>query len=137
MVWYENSEDRFGVRGNIGDQGEALVQQFCLDTGRVWKDCNDYHSQVILKIDCLVDSVSVDVKTNVKNNKHIVELDGWLQNTSAERIYPVDLINKRIYSYNIEDMRQYIDTERYYVFFSNGKRLASVSIHLPFIERLL
>jgi|TARA_R110000868_G_scaffold283752_1_gene544179 hypothetical protein len=121
MTWYPNSEGRFGASGAKGDAGEKLVEEYCEENGLVFVDKNDYTSQVIKKIDCLVDGVTVDVKTNIFKDYLAVEIfldnkkkqgPGWLYTTTAEQIYAVDLDNKKIYSYNVEDMQDYAEANK-------------------------
>ena len=115
MAWYKNSEGRYGASGKKGDQGEKLVEEYCKENNISWEDKNDYDSQVKKKIDCVVDGVVTDVKTNMFKEYMCVELfnkrkneEGWLYTTEAEQIFAVDLDNEKIFSYNIEDMKSYV-----------------------------
>jgi hypothetical protein len=114
MVWYPNSQGRFGARGAKGDLGEAIVSEYCKINNIPFEDKNDRTSQVILKIDCLINGIPVDVKSNYYKGRLAVELwtknnqPGWLFNTTAEQIYGVDVDTKSIYRYNIEDMIDYV-----------------------------
>lgn len=114
MTWYANAEGRHGANGRKGDLGEALVKQYCEDNGLVHEDKQDRHSQVVLKIDCIIEGNTVDVKTNAYKGFLCVEIakrdgrNGWIYSTTADEIYGVDLDNKEIYKYNVEDMQDYV-----------------------------
>ena len=115
MVWYANSEGRFGASGAKGDAGEELVKQFLTDTDVPFEHKTDYKSQVIDKIDLIVDGVLADVKTNFYKGYLAVELwdnkkqkKGWLFTTKAEIIYGVDLDGEAIYTYNVNEMRNFV-----------------------------
>ena len=143
MVWYPNSAGRHGKNGVKGDMGELIVEMFCKLTGRKWEDRNDYKSQVKLKIDCIIDGIPVDVKTNGKKDTLTVEIStakkgaGWLFTTTATEIYGVDLKEREIYRYNVSDMIEYLKNNKDLITGYNGDRLAYVSKNLDFIERLL
>ena len=119
MVWYPNSQGRFGARGAKGDLGEAIVSEYCKVNNIPFEDKNDRTSQVILKIDCLINGIPVDVKSNYYKGRLAVELwtknnqPGWLFNTTAEEIYGVDVDTKSIYRYNIEDMIAYVSNNEH------------------------
>ena len=119
MVWYPNSQGRFGARGAKGDLGEAIVSEYCKVNNIPFEDKNDRTSQVILKIDCLINGIPVDVKSNYYKGRLAVELwtknnqPGWLFNTTAEQIYGVDVDTKSIYRYNIEDMIAYVSNNEH------------------------
>ena len=115
MTWYANSEGRYGAKGAKGDLGEAIVTEYCKTNNILFEDKNDIKSQVVLKIDCIIDGVAVDVKSNYYMGTLCVELfnnkkqrAGWLYTTSAKQIYGVDVDTKSIYRYNIEDMIDYV-----------------------------
>ena len=115
MTWYANSEGRYGAKGAKGDLGEAIVQDYCKTNNILFEDRNDKNSQVNLKIDCIIDGVAVDVKSNYYMGTLCVELfnnkkrrAGWCYTTSAEQIYGVDVDTKSIYRYNIKDMLAYV-----------------------------
>lgn len=114
MVWYSNSEGRFGANGAKGDQGEKIVEEYCQNNNIKFEDKNDYVSQTKLKIDCLIDSIPVDVKTNFYQGFLAVECyskksgAGWIFTTTAEQIYGVDVETNSIYRYNVKDMLQYV-----------------------------
>jgi hypothetical protein len=115
MSWYKNSEGRYGVNGAKGDLGEAIVEDYCKTNNIPFEDKNDIVSQVKLKIDCIIDKVPVDVKSNYYKGMLCVELynnkkrqAGWLYTTTAEQIYGVDVDTKSIYRYNIKDMIAYV-----------------------------
>lgn len=118
MVWYPNSEGRFGANGAKGDQGEAIVEEYCSKNGISFEDKNDRNSQVNLKIDCLVSGVPVDVKSNFFKGHLAVELwtrknePGWLYTTTAEEIYGVDVDTKSIYRYNVNVMKEHVKKNR-------------------------
>lgn len=119
MTWYKNSEGRYGERGAKGDLGESIVEEYCKTNGILFEDKNDIVSQVKLKIDCIINGVPVDVKSNFYQGFLCVELytrkngAGWLYTTSAEEIYGVDTETKSIYRYNIEDMIQYVNENKH------------------------
>tara|TARA_R100000951_G_C2588275_1_gene164169 strand:- start:93 stop:536 length:444 start_codon:yes stop_codon:yes gene_type:complete len=121
MTWYANSAGRHGLSGAKGDAGEKLVELYCKKNNLSWEDKNDYKSQVIDKIDCIIENEAIDVKTNIYMDRLAVELYlnnkkkvglGWLFTTKAKKIYGVDLDNKKIYSYNVSDMIEYVDKNR-------------------------
>jgi hypothetical protein len=116
MTWYKNSEGRYGANGAKGDLGEAIVEEYCKINDILFEDKNDINSQVLLKIDCIINGVAVDVKSNYYKGMLCVELfnnrkqrAGWLYTTSAEQIYGVDVDTKSIYRYNIKDMITYVN----------------------------
>ena len=93
MTWYANSEGRYGAKGAKGDLGEAIVTEYCKTNNILFEDKNDIKSQVVLKIDCIIDGVAVDVKSNYYMGTLCVELfnnkkqrAGWLYTTSAKQI---------------------------------------------------
>jgi len=114
MVWYANSQGRYGARGAKGDLGESIVCEYCKVNNILFEDKNDRTSQVVLKIDCIINGTLVDVKSNYYKGRLAVELwtksnqPGWLYNTTAEEIYGVDVDTKSIYRYNVEEMKQYV-----------------------------
>ena len=61
-MWYKNSEGRYGARGAKGDLGEAIVEEYCKTNDILFEDKNDINSQVILKIDCIIDGVAVVIE---------------------------------------------------------------------------
>ena len=150
MTWYNNSEGRYGKSGAKGDAGEDVVKSYCINHNIRWEDMNDYKSQVIDKIDCIVEGVPVDVKTNInKNNQCVVELalnnkkkrgPGWLYETRAEQIYAVDLAQRRIFVYNIFDMKAYVSKNKhkaYKVYQDEGTNiLMYVSLKENFITEI-
>lgn len=122
MTWYANSAGRYGLSGAKGDAGEKLVELYCKWNNLEWEDLNDYKSQVIDKVDCIVEGTLVDVKTNIFKDRLCVELylnnskkvgPGWLFTTKAEQIYGVDLDKRKIYSYNVSDMLSYVNENRF------------------------
>jgi hypothetical protein len=114
MTWYANSEGRYGATGAKGDRGEVIVEEYCKVNNILFEDKNDIISQVKLKIDCIIDGIPVDVKSNFYKGLLCVELytrkrgAGWCYTTSAEQIYGVDVDTKSIYRYNIKDMLAYV-----------------------------
>ena len=118
MTWYANSERRYGTNGAKGDQGEAIVEEFCNKNSIKFEDKNDIHSQVKLKIDCLINGVPVDVKSNYYQGFLCVELytrkngAGWLYTTTAEQIYGVDVDTQSIYRYNVDEMVSYVSANK-------------------------
>lgn len=143
MTWYANSEGRYGASGAKGDLGEAIVEEYCAKNGHVFEDKNDVHSQVRLKIDCIINGTPIDVKANYFKGMLAVELytqkngSGWLFTTTAKEIYGVDVESKSIYRYNIEEMIEYVKQNKH-----RAKRtkfndiIIWVPVTLPFIERL-
>lgn len=115
MTWYANSEGRHGVSGRKGDVGEKLVEEYFLHNSITYEHKTDYESQVHKKIDFSVGEITIDVKNNIFNSYHCVELEkknrtpGWLFTSSADKIYAVDSKNKNIYSYSLGEMRKYIN----------------------------
>jgi hypothetical protein len=118
MTWYANSEGRYGAKGAKGDRGEAIVEEYCKTKGIPFEDKNDINSQVNLKIDCIVDGIPVDVKSNFYEGFLCVELytrkngAGWLYSTTAEQIYGVDVDTKSIYRYNVDAMLAYVSQNK-------------------------
>ena len=112
MTWYPNSAGRHGLSGAKGDAGEKLVALYCKKNNLSWEDKNDYKSQVIDKIDCIIENEAIDVKTNIFMDRLAVEL--YLNNKKKVGPgYGVDLDSKKIYSYNVSDMVEYVDKNRY------------------------
>lgn len=115
MVWYANSQGRYGKTGAKGDLGEAIVRKYCKSNNISFEDKNDIVSQVHLKIDCLIEGVPVDVKSNYFKGYLAVELTtktgkpGWLYTTTAEEIYGVDVDNEYIFRYKVDDMKEYVE----------------------------
>lgn len=143
MVWYENSEERFGKTGKKGDQGEYIVEEYLKRMSIPFEKKTDHHSQTVLKIDFIVDDQPMDVKTNIKSNFHAVELvssccqDGWLYTTAAEHIYAVDVDSERIFRYSIDKMKQFALQHKHKARQArNGAQLLWVSCDEPFIEQL-
>jgi hypothetical protein len=118
MTWYANSEGRYGAKGAKGDRGEAIVEEYCKSNDIPFEDKNDIVSQVKLKIDCIIDGIPVDVKSNFYEGFLCVELytrksgAGWLYSTTAEQIYGVDVDTESIYRYNVEDMIAYVSENK-------------------------
>ena len=120
MTWYANSEGRYGANGAKGDLGEAIVEEYCKFNNFLFEDKNDINSQVKLKIDCIIEGIAVDVKSNYYKGTLCVELynkkrqqAGWLYTTTAEQIYGVDVDTKSIYRYNIEAMLDYVNKNKH------------------------
>ena len=120
MNWYKTSEERHGESGKKGDEGEAFFWDFIEQQDIKYTPLTDKLSQTKRKIDGIVQGVPIDVKTNVFNGFHGVEISthlkkksGWIYTTEAIAIVVVDLNNKRIYSYKVEAMKNYIDRHRY------------------------
>jgi hypothetical protein len=117
-MWYKNSEGRYGAKGAKGDLGESIVEEYCKTNSIPFEDKNDLNSQVNLKIDCLIDSTPVDVKSNFYQGFLCVELytvkngAGWLYTTTAKQIYGVDVDTKSIYRYNVDDMLTYVNENK-------------------------
>ena len=114
MTWYANSEGRYGAKGAKGDLGEAIVEEYCKKNSIPFEDKNDINSQVNLKIDCIINGIPVDVKSNYYEGFLCVELytrkngAGWLYTTTADEIYGVDVDTKSIYRYNVNGMISYV-----------------------------
>ena len=113
--WYSNSEGRFGPTGAKGDLGEQIVDNYCEKRGIPFTVANDRHSQTVLKIDCYIDGIPVDVKSNYWNGCLAVELylkkrniPGWIFTTKAHQIYGVNISTSSIYRYEVEDMLRYV-----------------------------
>lgn len=144
MVWYSNSEGRFGASGAKGDLGEQIVDRYCEKNGIPFESVNDRHSQTVLKIDCYIDGVPVDVKSNYYKGNLVVELyvkkfnkPGWLFTTSAKQIYGVDVAVSSIYRYNIDDMIMYVTENKNRAKKSKaGDILMYVPVTTPFIIKL-
>ena len=144
MTWYANSEGRYGANGAKGDKGEKIVEEYCNKNGIKFEDKNDIHSQVKLKIDCIINGIPVDVKSNYYEGFLCVELytrkngAGWLYNTTAEEIYGVDVDTESIYRYNVNEMVDYVSKNKQRAKktkFNDVVMWVSVS-KTPFIERL-
>ena len=119
MTWYANSEGRYGAKGAKGDRGEAIVEEYCNVNNILFEDKNDINSQVKLKIDCIIDGIAVDVKSNYYKGMLCVELfnnrkqrAGWLYTTMAKQIYGVDVDTKSIFRYNVEEMVTYVSENK-------------------------
>lgn len=143
MVWYSNSEGRFGANGAKGDLGEQIVEEYCGKNGLEFVDKNDRHSQVNLKIDCLIDGTPIDVKANFYKGNLAVELytkkggTGWLFTTTASQIYGVDVETKSIYRYNVEDMIKHVTTNKHRAKRTkNGDVIMWVPVNLSIIEQI-
>jgi len=145
MTWYANSEGRYGANGAKGDLGEAIVEEYCKTNNILFEDKNDINSQVVLKIDCIINGVAVDVKSNYYKGTLCVELvnkrknrAGWLYTTMAEQIYGVDVDTKSIYRYNIEDMKLHVKENKFHAKKNDkGDVLMWVSVaNISIIERL-
>lgn len=143
MTWYKNSEGRYGARGAKGDLGESIVSEYCTLNNIPYISTQDKISQVVLKIDCYVNNIPVDVKSNYFNRQLVVELylnkkvPGWLFTTTAIQIYGVDTSTKSIYCYSVEDMIKYVRKNRTRAFKSkNGDVLMYVPVTESFIEKL-
>ncbi len=115
MVWYANSQGRYGSSGAKGDLGEMIVKQYCKNNNILFEDKNDIVSQVHLKIDCLIGKIPVDVKSNYFKGYLAVELEtkngkpGWLYTTTAKEIYGVDTETHSIFRYKVDDMIEYVE----------------------------
>jgi len=144
MTWYANSEGRYGENGKKGDLGEKIVEEYCHKNGIEHVEKNDYNSQVKLKIDCTIDGVDVDVKTNFYKGFLCVELandnkdkPGWIYTTTAKEIYGVDSKTKSIFRYKVEDMIEYINNNQHRAKRTKYNDLVMwVSVDEKFIERL-
>lgn len=114
MVWYANAEGRYGEAGRKGDTGEMVVERYLKENDIPYDKKEDYVSQVLKKIDFIVDGVKMDVKTNIFKEYLAVEAydskgnKGWIYTTTAKQIYAVGLEHNSIYRYNVEDMRLHL-----------------------------
>lgn len=144
MVWYANSEGRYGANGAKGDKGEAIVEQYCLKNNIPFVDKNDKNSQVNLKIDCIIDGKAVDVKSNYYKGHLCVELannkknkPGWLYSTTAKQIYGVDVDTESIFRYNVDDMIDYVNNNKFKAKKTkHGDLVMWVPVNIDIIERL-
>ena len=143
MGWGTNSEYRYGEAGRKGDDGENIVESFLKSQNINYEKKTDRHSQVVKKIDFVVEDVPMDVKTNIYNGYMAVEVydpkgnKGWLYTTTAEQIYAVDRAFCSIYRYNISDMKVYVEKNQHKLKASdNGAYLLWVSTKENFVERL-
>lgn len=141
--WGANAEYRYGENGRKGDLGELFVEKYCKDAGIPFEGKQDRHSQVVLKIDCIIEGTTVDVKTNAYKDYLCVEIckntgkDGWIFTTTAKEIYGVDLDKKEIYRYKVEDMLEYVGDNLYKQKPNKfGDTIMWVRKDLDFIERL-
>lgn len=143
-MWFDNAEGRHGANGAKGDLGEKIVEEYCTTNNIECIPKKDYHSQVILKIDYIIDGIPIDVKSNFYKGNLAVELflkrknkTGWLYETSAKQIYGVDVDSKSIYRYNIEDMIQYVSQNQQKAKRNKfGDVIMWVSVNNSFIEKL-
>lgn len=143
MVWYANSQGRYGANGAKGDLGESIVEEYCRSKNKNFEDKNDIVSQVKLKIDCIIDGIPVDVKSNYYKGALAVELytkkngAGWLYTTTAKEIYGVDVDTKSIYRYNIEEMIDYVSKNKHRAKRTkNGDIIMYICVKTPFIEKI-
>ena len=141
MTWYKNSEGRHGLRGAKGDAGEKLVEEYFTKMNYEWKHLTDRYSQVNRGIDFIVNGYPVDIKTNGKDNTLTVEIksknkEGWLYTSEAKFIFGVDLKQKEIYVYRLENMREYVNKNKHKAFYYNEDLLIKVPKTLEFIKRL-
>lgn len=144
MVWYANSQGRYGKSGAKGDSGERIVQSYCKYFNIKYEAKNDIVSQVHLKIDCLIEGVPVDVKSNYYKGYLAVEVEkpgkqlGWLYTTSAVEIYGVDYRTGKIFRYKVTDMIEHVKENRSRAkICDNGSTLLWVSVNHSFIDQLL
>lgn len=144
MTWYSNSEGRYGNNGAKGDLGEQIVDRYCEKNGIPFESANDHYSQTVLKIDCYIDSVPVDVKSNFINGCLAVELflkkkniPGWLYTTKAAQIYGVSTSTSSIYRYDVADMISYVSKNKSKAIRTKaGDVIMYVSVTEPFITKL-
>lgn len=143
MVWYSNSEGRFGETGRKGDTGERVVERYLSDKGIAFEKKTDPHSQRVLKIDFIVDGKTMDVKTNAFGAVLAVEVydsklnEGWVYTSTADEIYGVDLKDESIYKYKLSDMKEYATKNKHKAKLSeNGAYILYVPKTHPMIERL-
>jgi len=143
MVWYSNSEGRFGESGRKGDSGEGVVERYLKGNDIPFEKKTDPHSQVKLKIDFVVDGTPMDVKTNIYKGFLGVEVynndlsNGWIYTTTAKEIYGVDLIYENIYRYNVDTMRAFVEKNKHRAKpTKQGAYILWVNKTEPFIEKL-
>jgi len=143
MVWYANAEGRYGEAGRKGDTGEMVVERYLKEKEIPYDKKVDPHSQVIKKIDFIVEGVSMDVKTNIFKEFLAVEAfdnkgnKGWIYTTTAKHIYAVGLEHNSIYRYNVEDMRAHLARNQHKLKRAkNEAYLLWVPISTSFIEKL-
>lgn len=143
MVWYGNSEGRFGESGRKGDSGEGVVERYLAKNSIPFEKKTDPNSQVNLKIDFVVEGVTMDVKTNIYKGFLGVEVydndlnKGWIYTTTARWIYGVDLINESIYRYDVDVMRKFVEKNKHRAKpTKQGAYILWVHKDEPFIERL-
>lgn len=144
MNWYPNAEGRYGANGAKGDLGESIVDIYCEKNGIPFESTPDKHSQVNLKIDCYIDGIPVDVKSNYYKGNLVVELynkkknkPGWLFTTTAKQIYGVNIATSSIYRYNIDDMIRYVTENKHKARKSKvGDVLMYIPVTVPFIVKL-
>jgi hypothetical protein len=143
MVWYKNSEGRHGKSGAKGDAGEELVKEYFHEHNISYAHKTDIDSQVNKKIDFIVESTTMDVKTNAFKDYLALEIEtskntpGWLYTSTAEEIYGVDLEKEEIYKYNLSEMRGYAEKNLHRAKKTkNGSVLIWVHKENKLIERL-
>lgn len=144
MVWYSNAEGRHGANGAKGDRGEEIVEEYCIKNSIPFEPKKDYNSQVVLKIDYIINGIPIDVKSNYYQGKLAVELfvkkqqrAGWLYTTTAEQIYGVDVETKSIFRYNIQDMIQFVNENKHRAKKTKYNDIIMwVPVETPFIEQL-
>ena len=143
MSWGPNAEYRYGETGQKGDEGENIVETYCKSNNIEYEKKTDYHSQVVKKIDFIIDSKTVDVKTNIFKGWLAVEVfnskgnHGWIYSSTAEEIYAVDRAFCSIYRDNTNIMREYVEKNKHRLKPSkNGAYLLWVNKDEDFIERL-
>jgi len=143
MVWYQNSEGRYGESGRKGDSGEGVVERYLVENNIEYEKKEDPHSQVKLKIDFTVDGHPIDVKTNIFKGFLGVEVyddkarNGWIYTTTAREIYGVDLVYESIYCYEVDAMRAHVEKNKHRArLVKNGAYILWVSKNEPFIKKL-
>lgn len=143
MGWGPNSEYRYGEKGQKGDDGENIVESYLSSNSINYERLTDYTSQVIKKIDFMIEGRPIDVKTNIFKGYLAVEVydskgnKGWIHTSTAEEIYAVDRGLCHIYRYNTDLMREYVDKNQHRIKTSkNGAYLLWVDVREDFIERL-
>ena len=143
IMWYSNSEGRYGESGRKGDSGEGVVERYFIENSIQYDKKDDHHSQVNLKIDFTVDGNPIDVKTNIFKGFLGVELfnekadKGWIYTTTAKEIYGVDLVYENIYRYKVSDMLAHVEKNKHKAKpVKNGAYMLWVSKNESFIEKL-
>lgn len=111
---------------SLGEKGEQMVKQYLIAKGHhvidVTKDSRYYKSD----IDFIVDSKTAELKTDTiiwKTNNLFIEDEifyyngeyygqGWLHYTKAEYLLYLDINNRILYKYKMQDVKDYIQQNK-------------------------